>query len=142
MPWPIEFFDTLEALYAKYGERGPWPVGVLYPDPDYLEHQIAGKPLLSPEYRQAWQGLRAPLAVELPCGHFCVDMVTMADGVPGDHGWLVAGHPSALTLSPSINIKDGWHGFITNGVISDDVEGRTFPERRLAAPAHIEYSRS
>ena len=72
------------------------------PTPTTFEHQIAGKPLLSPEYRQAWQGLRAPLVVELPCGHFCVDMLTMQD-VPADHAAVALS--VALTLSPSINIK-------------------------------------
>lgn len=138
MPWPIEFFDSIEDVYKKYGESGPWPVGVAYPDPEYLDHQINGKRLISPQYLQAWQGLRPPIVVELPCGHFCVDMVTMNDGVPGDHGWEVSGHPAQMTLKPSVNIKGAWRGFITNGVISDDVEGRTFAERRASFPAHVE----
>jgi len=139
--WRIEYFDRIEDVYAKYGESGPWPIGVMYPDPEYLEHRINGKPLISPEYRQVWAALRPPLVVELPCGHFCIDMVTMADGVPGDHGWEVSGHPAQLTVKPSINIKNGYHGFITDGVIWDDVEGRTFAERRESFPDHVEHAR-
>jgi hypothetical protein len=140
MPWPIEYFDRFEDMTAKYGTKGPWPIGVLYPDPEYLDHKIAGKPLLSPQYREGWQALRPPLVVELPCGHFCVDMVTMTDGVPGDSGWEVSGHPAQMTLKPSVNIKGAWHGFITNGVISDDVEGRTFAERRATFPEGVAHA--
>lgn len=138
MSWPIRYFESIEAVYAEYGDRGPWPIGTMYPDPEYLEHWIGGKPLISPEYR-ASNASRPPLSVELPCGHFCVDMVTMQDGVPGDHGWAVSGSPPLLTLTPSVNIKGGWHGYITNGVICDDVEGKTFPERRPERPDHSEH---
>jgi hypothetical protein len=49
--------------------------------------------------------------------------------------WLVIGQAPNLTVSPSIDYKikgtdkpniKGWHGYIQNGVISDDCEGRTY----------------
>ena len=41
--------------------------------------------------------------------------------------WAVSGEPPNITVSPSINVEGIYHGFIRDGVITDDVEGRTFP---------------
>lgn len=140
VPWQIRYFESIDAVYAAYGPRGPWPIGTMYPDSDWLDRQIAGKRLVSPQYLAQHANRRPPLAVELPCGHFCIDSVTMNDGVPGDSGWAVCGDPPNVTLAPSVNIKGGWHGFIQNGVISDDCEGRTFPERRSCHPEHAAHA--
>ena len=46
-----------------------------------------------------------------------------------DRRWNVTipnGDPTRMTVSPSIDIRGGWHGFIENGVISDDVSGKRF----------------
>lgn len=47
----------------------------------------------------------------------------------GGQGWQVTVPPEGpehMTVSPSIDIADGWHGWIQNGVISDDVSGKQF----------------
>jgi hypothetical protein len=86
----------------------------------YLEH------VLSTQYRRDWLGKRPPLFVCLPNGdHFCVDSQVSE---PRDgHGWEVTGEPPHITVSPSINAVGGYHGWLQNGVLSDDVEGRQYP---------------
>lgn len=61
--------------------------------------------------------------------------------LPGDVWWWTYQHPTGggrwqitippegperMTVSPSINFSGGWHGFIRDGVISDDVSGKRF----------------
>jgi hypothetical protein len=41
-------------------------------------------------------------------------------------GWQVQGEAPNITVTPSINIGGSYHGWLQNGVISDDCEGRTF----------------
>ena len=36
-------------------------------------------------------------------------------------GWFVRGTPPNITVAPSINMVDGYHGFLRNGVITDPV---------------------
>lgn len=45
-------------------------------------------------------------------------------------GWTVNGVPPLLTISPSINMVDRYHGWLQNGVLSDDVDGRKYEPRR------------
>lgn len=52
----------------------------------------------------------------------------MSDGSPG---WDVTGELPNITARPSINsyptkIHEGYHGWLTNGVLSDDLEGRMY----------------
>ena len=69
---------------------------------------------------------RQPLFVLLP-GHtlFLVDGKCWRDGKKYG-GWEVSGIAPIITVHPSIHIHGFFHGFIRNGVISDDVDGRTF----------------
>lgn len=75
---------------------------------------------LSPEYKRDWQGKRPPIWVCLPNGDwFCVDAHQYQDP---DHGWTVTGQAPAITVTPSIHVKNDddstrWHGFLTNGVL-------------------------
>lgn len=82
--------------------------------------------ILSQDYENNRSAQRQPIAVTLPCCNgyaFCVD----SDATSGAGGWRVSGDPPNVTVSPSINIVGLYHGWIQNGVISDDCEGRTFP---------------
>jgi hypothetical protein len=89
----------------------------------YLEH------ILSAEYKRDWLGKRPPIFVCLPSASykggrwFCVD--SRADGA-GEGGWTVTGEPPCITVTPSINCVGEYHGFIRDGIIGDDVEGRRF----------------
>jgi len=70
---------------------------------------------------------RLPLLVMLPkAGVFCVDSKCWdQNGMHG--GWTVTGTAPLITVSPSINVVGVYHGFIQNGVLTDDCEGRTYP---------------
>jgi len=69
---------------------------------------------------------RKPLVVVLPNKDlFCVDGMCWSSGNYYG-GWMVTGDAPNITVHPSINLHGGYHGFIQDGVISDDVEGRQF----------------
>lgn len=80
---------------------------------------------------------RLPIMLVLPCGcWFLVD--SRATG--SDSGWAVTGTPPNLTMTPSINCLShpsgvGWHGYLTNGILTDDVEGRSHPSAGGEPPA-------
>jgi hypothetical protein len=83
--------------------------------------------VLSPEYKRDWYGKRLPLFVMTPAGPWCIDAVsTDGHGNNNDHGWTITGEAPNVTASPSINFQGGYHGWLQNGVLSDDVEGRRF----------------
>lgn len=131
MPTTIVLYASYELAVSLRGE--PLPLGAMYPSDHYNDARIANRSLLTSDYRSARAQLREPLFVVLPDGcNFCVDSVTMKDGVPGLAGWSVAGEAPRLTLTPSVDIKGGWHGYIRDGEISDDVSGRSFdyPKRQ------------
>jgi hypothetical protein len=81
---------------------------------------------LSPQYWTDAAPHREPLMVKLPGGmHFCVDQVYVNEGgLLGTQGWQVSGVAPWLTLLPSINAKGSWHGYLTDGVLSNDLERR------------------
>lgn len=71
--------------------------------------------------------VRSPLIVRLPGNaDFCVDGPPFQDGRRQPGGWTVTGEPHAITVYPSINIRGVYHGWIREGVITDDCEGRRY----------------
>ncbi|MFA6046657.1 MAG: hypothetical protein WC718_16855 [Phycisphaerales bacterium] len=83
--------------------------------------------ILSAEYQRDWLGKRPPICVVLPGGHwFNVD--SQASGAGDKHGWTVTGEAPNITVHPSINCVGTYHGWLRNGVLSDDCEGRRFAE--------------
>lgn len=82
---------------------------------------------LSPQYRSEFAGKRLPMVVFMPGGRYlCIDSrFTNRDGYYGD-GWRVTGDPPRVTLRPSVNLVGDYHGYITDGVISDDHDGRKY----------------
>lgn len=116
MSWPIRY-------HAQRPEQVQ--VGDLYPAPWMLDGSWEGH--LSAQYAREFAGKRPSLVVRLPGGYdFCIDSRAWRDGVPYGDGWTITGEPPAITLSPSINIGGTYHGWIRDGVITDDCEGRTF----------------
>lgn len=98
----------------------------MWPVPGWLE-EPGLKSLLSAEYFQRWHGKRPPLVVRLPNRNFfCIDMLP----AKGASGWDVSGEAPNITVAPSIYNAPGepraYHGWLQNGVLSDDCEGRTF----------------
>ena len=82
---------------------------------------------LSDEYKEQWMESRAPLWVNLPGGEFGIPFCVDSKASDQDaKGWTVTGEPPNITVDPSINIEGYWHGWIKNGVITADVDGRKF----------------
>jgi len=79
--------------------------------------------VLSARYFVEWRSHRPPLYVLLPDGtEFCLDGRAACDGT----GWTVRGMPHNMNVSPSIHIRGSYHGFIRNGILTDDCDGRKF----------------
>lgn len=56
------------------------------------------------------------LVIKLPCGDAWRPI--------GPNGWNITGEPPNITARPSI-MCEHYHGWLTDGVFSDDLEGRT-----------------
>lgn len=75
---------------------------------------------------------RRPLKLVMPCfyGNKLGKQLFWIDGQCHDDekgyydGWTVLGTAPLITVTPSINMVGSYHGHLTNGVITDDVEGR------------------
>jgi hypothetical protein len=65
------------------------------------------------------------LTVKLPGYHCAFRPFSERDG---GNPWTVTGDAPNLTIHPSINAVGEYHGYIVNGVLSDDVDGRKFDE--------------
>lgn len=114
MPWPIKMREK-RPENPQVGDM--WPAPWLDDQPDKKSAWI------SPEFRRDHQGKRPPMVVVLPgYGEWCIDDKMSSTG----SGWTVTGEPPNVTLSPSVNAVGAYHGWIQNGVISDDCEGRRF----------------
>lgn len=128
MSWPIRLLaDIPEPGTARVGDavllrpESPRAAGV-------LGYWV---PRLSAEYERERRFVRPPLLVFLPgVGWWCVDSAYSERGqpVPSQASWSVTGDPPAVTLSPSVDLHGLYHGWIRDGVISDDVEGRRFDD--------------
>ena len=46
----------------------------------------------------------------------------------GGHRWSMVGTPPAISISPSINCVGSYHGHVKDGILTDDSEGRKFPQ--------------
>jgi hypothetical protein len=100
----------------------------------YYKEKWAGTPdqigksegrFLSDRYLREDYDKRDPLVICLPDGwHWCIDQKASN----GLEGWQVSGEVPNLTASPSI-LSPGYHGFLQNGVLTDDLEGRTYDSK-------------
>lgn len=87
----------------------------------------AKAPHLSQFYRDN-NSHRLPLLVVVP-GPTLFAIDGMCNNETGRYGgWTVTGEPPFITVSPSINIGGTYHGWLQNGVISDECEGRQYTE--------------
>jgi hypothetical protein len=113
------------AWTIKYHEQKPEKpaIGDMWPAPWFLGEEHSRLFWTSTQYDRDWAGKRPPLVVVLPGGHaHCVDI----GGTGNRDGWIVTGEPPRITVSPSINVHGIYHGWIKEGVITDDCEGRKF----------------
>jgi len=85
----------------------------------------AGAMWYAPWFGEPWQGPDGKtLMVRLPSGHdWCVDGPSSSGG-----GWTRTGTVPNITAMPSIwdRRPNGYHGWLQNGVLTDDLEGRTY----------------
>ena len=95
-------------------------------------------------------GRRWKNEVNLPVGAMwiCEESKTLGVKLPGicglnrfapnleynKHRWRVTGDPPNLTVTPSINSVGEYHGYLTDGVLSDDLDGRAYSENGLRQP--------
>src|SRR5690349_19716063 len=88
---------------------------------DHLRWLESGHGFLSREYVEQRWDTRPPLVLRLPDGtDWLIDGLSTNGG-----GWIVTGEPPNITASPSIQ-SPGYHGYLQNGVLTDDIEGRTY----------------
>jgi hypothetical protein len=113
--WPLRLVDPAD-LRAR-GEQ-PQPGDVWFA-PWLLD--VPG--LLSVHYERDSRGKRPPIIVRCPDGaDWCPDRPST-----NGSGWTVTGDAPRFTASPSIASIGGYHGFLRDGVLTDDVEGKHWP---------------
>lgn len=83
----------------------------------------------STHYTVDHAGKRPMLAVVLPDGNIW----SMDAKAPNGSGWTVSGEPPNLTARPSVD-SGTYHGWLTDGVFSDDLEGRTYEHATEGQP--------
>lgn len=130
MAWPIIYYDE-RPENATVGDM--WPIPWMADSGD----------LLGQHYHKDWAGKRPPLMIALPAKSgspdwfvdFIVDRTSSKDG-PGGPGWkvtivgeLVDGKPANITLAPSVDCGGEYHGYIREGMVTNDCEGRTYKEK-------------
>ena len=84
---------------------------------------------------------RRPIMIQFPPYSFCIDAPWYNSDLPNggnpEHdGWtvlitgpMIVGQPLNVTLAPSVGLGKGmkdYHGFLTNGIISDDLSGKKY----------------
>jgi len=80
---------------------------------------------------------RDPVVVRLPGPvDFCIDGRAWRAGTPYGDGWTVSGVPPMVTVQPSINVQGIYHGYLIDGIIGEDVEGRKYGAdgRKVSGP--------
>ena len=121
MPLQCRLIDNDDPLFSELKNRPgsmwfcPWYCG---PDDDQTERI---PDFLSVHYQNDWKGKRAPIAVRCPSGDLWVVDQNSSNGT----GWAVTGEAPNITCTPSI-VVPGYHGFLQNGIFTDDLEGRTY----------------
>lgn len=126
MPWPLKVYATRKAALEANG--GTVPVGATWPAPHLIgDHAYRDALALPPG--------RTPFFVKLPDGYEFCPYLRAWNPEQGHHGdgWRVTGELPHVTIEPSINVVGRYHGWIRNGIITDDCEGRTFADARAAA---------
>lgn len=125
MSWKLRLSDRDDPLQRARPQVGDCWYADYYVDDEVYRNFFDKRK--SAEYVSDAEGKRAPIIVCIPDGNggvlkFCPDMRANGDA----QGWRVTGELPNITITPSINAEGIYHGFVTEGVLSDDVEGRTF----------------
>jgi hypothetical protein len=124
MPWTCHLIENPELDENGLVDISKRQVGDMW----YLDIPVEdlGERHLSAQYF-AENANRQPIVVLMPGRNYLLVDGKCYDDKKGYHdGWIVKGIPPLLTVTPSLNLVGRYHGYITNGVITDDVEGRKF----------------
>lgn len=133
MSWPLRFRSDPEPwLDAQIGDCWYYPN---WRDDSPFQEQMRQHFIdfqASRQYVDQWADKRPPILVYLPPGFpFSPDerYRPADDSNVERNGWAVTGsiEDGSLVVSPSVNVVGTYHGWINNGGVSDDVEGRRFP---------------
>ena len=125
MTWQCRLLDAPPKLEDGYLDWQKLEVGDMF----YIDRpEEALREMHISEYYWANNAAkRKPIAVILPGKHyFCVDQMCYSGTGGYSGGWTVTGDAPKITVHPSINYVGSYHGYLTDGVITDDVEGRSF----------------
>lgn len=124
MTWPCRLIESPELRDdggVDFDKRVVGDMWFLDCSPDELQQRH-----LSSHYFAHNAG-RRPLVCKLSGNlYFVVDGMCYNRERGYYDGWQVSGSPPLITVAPSINFERAYHGFLQNGVISDDVEGRKY----------------
>lgn len=124
--WPIVYFESEDAAEAAGVRYRP---GTCFPD--FMSERFPTHYVLSPKYKTQHATKRQPLIVVCP-GHnlWAIDCLAIGEHGTKGEGWDITGlpHDGTLHASPSINFPGRYHGWLHNGFLSDDCEGRKFTD--------------
>jgi hypothetical protein len=123
MSWPLFIIDDLKEKERRWEPGATWFIEAYGPGGEHHDYFIAH--LASDEYKRDWADKRPPICICLPQNAWWVIDQKASNG--GASGWTIAGEAPSLTASPSINVEGIYHGWLRDGVLTDDVEGRRFP---------------
>ncbi len=117
MPWPIRM-TTHDEFIRVYDEQGAHAtIGMAF--------EFPSKRPKSPDYKAHRDGKPVVMVILPPGG---ADGKFVVDWIYGENqAWVCSGEWPNVTITPSINCPGSYHGWIRDGVITDDCEGRTFP---------------
>lgn len=135
MVWTCKLIENPE-LYPASGsvDVGKRRIGDMW-FLDLPEEELRKRELSDQYWRENAQN-RKPLVVLLPGKWtFLIDGKCFSHERGYYDGWTVTGSVPLITVSPSINLVNRYHGWLRDGIISDDVDGRAFnPELPLEEP--------
>lgn len=117
MPWACKLIEYDPATKLEIGD--------MFFANEHLQNSESLKHLSASYLSQTPN--RKPLWVMTPGGCWCVDEKPFSGGKYQDGGWTVTGEAPNITARPSINFPGNYHGWLTNGILSNDLEGRIYP---------------
>ena len=132
MPWTCRLIEKPELDEHGNVDLSKRQVGDMWfldlPEAELRERHLSG-------HYWAHNAQRKPVVLALPVVYhdgsigitpFVVDGQCF-NGERGYYdGWQVSGTPPQLTVAPSINMVGRYHGWLQNGQLSDDVDGRKY----------------
>lgn len=134
MTWKLKFVTNPQERALNKWEPGTCWFARWYFDPTkdqqkletLIELSRQNKKYLSLNYLERWATVRPPYVIVLPNRvAWCPDSHPVVGGEFASGGWDVEGDIENLTVSPSINMPQ-YHGWIKDGYVTADIEGRTY----------------